>query len=46
MVHVVRSTEVDSYTYIGECYLHGVMDGELVVDESAAYENEQTLVLE
>lgn len=46
MVHVLRRNEVDSYTYIGECYLHGVMNGELVVDEVAANEHEQTLVLE
>ncbi|KAL8874530.1 MAG: hypothetical protein Q9198_006877 [Flavoplaca austrocitrina] len=32
MIHVVRQKEAGTFFYVGESYVHGVMDGELVTD--------------
>ncbi|KAI4173817.1 MAG: hypothetical protein LQ346_008339 [Caloplaca aetnensis] len=42
MIHVLRRTESERFTYVGESYIHGIMDGELVTEEI----DEQTIVLE
>jgi hypothetical protein len=30
--YVLRPIEGDRYTFVGECYVHGIMDGEAMVD--------------
>lgn len=42
MIHVLRMKEPGSYTYVGESYVYGVMDGELVLNEGDL----QTIVLD
>ncbi|KAL8643480.1 MAG: hypothetical protein Q9226_008341 [Calogaya cf. arnoldii] len=43
MMHVLRRKEAGTIYYVGESYVHGVMDGELVTDEIG---DGQTIVLE
>lgn len=42
MIHALRRKDVGKFTYVGESYVHGLMDGELVTDEGCP----QTIVLE
>lgn len=33
MIHILRRNEAENFKYVGESYVHGIMDGELVPDE-------------
>ena len=32
--HVLRHIESDRYSLVGECYVHGIMDGEVVWEDT------------
>ncbi|KAL8992030.1 MAG: hypothetical protein Q9169_007430 [Polycauliona sp. 2 TL-2023] len=43
MIHVLRPKDNGTFFYVGDSYIHGIMDGDLVTDET---EDGQTVVLE
>jgi hypothetical protein len=44
VLYVLRAVDLDSYECIGECYVHGLMDGEVLTEERGLEERLFTII--